>query len=62
MMASRFNGRVAIVTGGGKGIGRAIARRLAADGAEIAICGRGQAALDEVVATIEAVGGRAFGL
>jgi 3-oxoacyl-[acyl-carrier protein] reductase len=48
--------RVALVTGGALGIGRAIALRLAADGASIAIGYHRQAA-DEVVAEIEALGG-----
>ena len=43
-------GKVAIVTGGSKGIGRATALGLIAEGASVLICARGQAALDEVVA------------
>jgi NAD(P)-dependent dehydrogenase (short-subunit alcohol dehydrogenase family) len=53
-----FADRTVIVTGGGSGIGRAIARRLAADGANVVVAGRTRERLDETVAEIESAGGR----
>jgi NAD(P)-dependent dehydrogenase (short-subunit alcohol dehydrogenase family) len=50
--------RVAVVTGGGRGIGRAIARRLAADGITVVVSARTRSDLDAVVAEIEHGGGR----
>jgi NADP-dependent 3-hydroxy acid dehydrogenase YdfG len=52
-----LEGQVAIVTGGGSGIGRATALMLAAEGARVAIAGRRKAPLDAVVAEIERAGG-----
>ena len=53
-------GQVALVTGGGSGIGAGIARALAAHGAKVAICGRTQSRLDEAAATITGAGGQAL--
>ena len=47
-----MNGARAVVTGGSKGMGRAIAERLAAEGAEVAVFARGEEALDETVAAL----------
>jgi len=55
-------GRTAIVTGGSKGIGFAIATRYAASGAEVAIVARGREALDAAVKSIGAGGRRVVGL
>jgi len=52
-------GRVGLVTGGGRGIGRAIALSLAHGGAEVAVSGRSADVLEETVSAIRAVGPRA---
>jgi len=58
-LTREFEGRVALVTGGGSGIGRAIARRYAAGGGTVVVLGRREEPLKETVALIEAAGGRA---
>jgi NAD(P)-dependent dehydrogenase (short-subunit alcohol dehydrogenase family) len=52
--SSSIAGRTALVTGGGSGIGRAAAARLAADGAHVTICGRTESKLTDTVAHIGA--------
>ena len=54
-----LSGASALVTGGNRGIGRAIALRLAALGASVAISGRAQAALDETLAALRELGATA---
>ena len=53
-----LSGQVAIVTGGGSGLGRTIAQRLAAAGAGVAVVARTAEQLDETVALVEEAGGR----
>jgi pteridine reductase len=58
--AKRLAGRVALVTGAGKRLGRAVALRLASEGADVAVhYGKSQAEAQEVVAAVEKMGRRA---
>jgi 3-oxoacyl-[acyl-carrier protein] reductase len=60
-MDLQLKGQRALVTGGSRGIGRAIALALAGEGARVALCARGQAGVDEAVAAVRAAGGEAYG-
>src|SRR5262249_47188867 len=62
MRMTRMRGALALVTGAGSGIGRAPARRFAAEGARVACGDRAAAAADETARAIKADGGEAFGL
>ena len=59
---TRLNGKVAIITGGGGGIGGATARRFAREGALVAVFDRNLAAAEKVAADIQQAGGRALAL
>jgi NAD(P)-dependent dehydrogenase (short-subunit alcohol dehydrogenase family) len=55
----RLKGQVAVVTGGSQGLGEALAKRYAAEGAKVAILNRNEAKARSVVQTIQAAGGDA---
>lgn len=59
---TRLDGRVAFVTGGARGIGAATAKRLAADGAKVAVIDLEEAACTDTVEAIRAAGGHAIGV
>jgi 3-oxoacyl-[acyl-carrier protein] reductase len=56
--AQTLQGQVAVVTGGGRGIGAGISRRLAALGATVVLCGRTRAPLEATAGAIRQAGGR----
>ena len=56
---SSLHGKVALVTGGGRGIGLGIAHRFIEDGARVAVVGRNSEVLDKAVQELSANGGRA---
>ncbi|HEY3264109.1 MAG TPA: SDR family oxidoreductase [Actinomycetota bacterium] len=62
LAADATAGLVAVVTGGGTGIGRATALELARTGSAVAICGRRRERLEETRAAIEAAGGECLAL
>lgn len=62
MGCERLKGKVAFITGGGSGIGKAIAAGLVDEGAAVCVAGRNRQNLDAAVAEFEASGGRALAI
>ena len=59
-MQFNLNGKVALVTGGGRGIGKNVSLMLAQNGADVALCGRTQETLDATAEEIRKFGRQAW--
>ena len=57
-----LRGKTALVFGGGGGFGRAIAKALAREGANVAVAGIGADSIDATVAELKGIGGKTFGI
>ncbi|MDH3733125.1 MAG: SDR family oxidoreductase [Gemmatimonadota bacterium] len=58
----QLEGKVALITGGSAGLGSALARRFAEEGAAVSICGRREDPVKATCAEVESVGGRCLGV
>lgn len=59
-MAKKFENQIVWITGGGSGLGKALALEFSSQGAHLAVSGRRKENLDQVVAQIESLGGKAL--